>query len=217
MIVVTLGLGVIVAALAAAADPYRQTREFHEVVTCERRTHDCFVREPASVVGRRTYTTTHTDSEGHTTTTTHYEITWQRAEGARQAREVSWSLYEKAREGQPVTLRSWHEEVVGAEVAGRAQWFLPEVGGTLGNWLRLAFLGLGILLWGLLFGWWDGFFMLVWRTFAWMFMSIMPVNMATRALAYDLNTGWALVLDIVLCAFFVGVPAWMLFSSLDDW
>lgn len=216
LIVVVLGLGVIVAALIAAADPYRQTREFREIVTCERSTNDCFVREQASIAGRRTYTTTHTDADGYTSTTTHHEITWQRAGGSRRTREVPSDLYEKAREGQPITLRLWHEKVVGVEVAGRTEWFLPELGGTLGHWLRLAFLGLGVLLWGLLFGWWDGFFMLVWRAFAWMFMSIVPVNVATRTLAYGLNTGGALAQDIVLCALFVGVPAWILSGSLKD-
>lgn len=224
-IVVALGLGVLVAALAGAADPYRQTRQFREVVACERGAGDCFGSEPGSIVGRRTYTTTttttHTDANGHTytttNTTTHYEVTWQRADGSRRARDVSSSFYRKAKEGQPATLRLWRQEVVGVEVMGDAQWFLPKVGHTLGYWLYLAFFGLGVLLWGLLFGWWDGFFMLAFRTFAWMFMSFMPVSMTTDALAYGLETGGGLVVEILFCLFFAGIAGAMLVGSINDW
>ncbi|MEU9832010.1 hypothetical protein AB0D67_10780 [Streptosporangium sp. NPDC048047] len=220
-IVVLLGLGVVVAALAAAGGPYRQTRAFREVVACEERGGACFAREPVSIVGRRTYTTTttHTNGDGTTSTdtTTHFEVTWQRAGGSRQSRDVSPGLYEKAKEGQPATLRLWRGEVVGVDASGETARFAPEASGTLGNWLILAFLGLGILLWGLLFGWWDGFFMLFWRAFVWTFMSIVPVQMATGVLAYGMDTGAALVVDIVVCALFVGIPAWMLLGSFDRW
>ncbi|MEV0936924.1 hypothetical protein ACIBMX_41610 [Streptomyces phaeochromogenes] len=228
-IVVALGLGVIVAALVGAADPYRQTREFREVVACERATSDCFGSEPGSIVDRRTYTTTstttHTDANGHTytttTTTTHYEVTWQRADGSRQARDVSSGFYAKAKEGQSAILRVWRGEVVGVEVMGDAQWFLPKSGAVLNAWLYLAFFGLGVLLWGVLFGWWDGLFMLAFRTFAWMFMSFLPVSMTTEALAYGLSTGADLVLEIVFGLFAIGIAGGMLLTSLvaslDDW
>ncbi len=220
-IVVAVGLGVLVAALAAGAEPYLQTRQFREAVACERGAGDCFGNEPGSIVGRRTYTTTttNTDANGNTTTTTttHYEVTWRRANGSRQTRDVSSSLYGKAREGQPATLRLWRGEVVGVEVMGETQWFLPESGRTLGYSLSLAFFGLGVLLWGLLFGWWDGVFMLAFRTFAWMFMSIVPVRMTTDALAYGLDTGVGLVMEIVFGVFFTGIAGWMLFGSLDEW
>ncbi|MEO3805029.1 hypothetical protein [Nonomuraea sp. B1E8] len=224
-IVVAFGLGVLVTALVGAAGPYRQTREFREVVTCERGVGDCFGNEPGSIAGRRTYTTTttttHTDANGHTytttSTTTHYEVTWQRADGSRKAREVSRSFYSKAKQGQPATLRLWRGEVVGVEVMGGAQWFLPKSGTMLGGWLYLAFFGLGVLLWGALFGWWDGFFMLAFRTFAWMFMGLLPVDMATDALAYGLPTGADLVVQVVLALFFTGIAGGMLLGSLDRW
>ncbi|GAA3257285.1 hypothetical protein [Nonomuraea helvata] len=222
-IVVALGLGVLVAALAGAAGPLRQTQEFHQVMACERGVGDCFGSEPGSIAGRRTYTTTstttHTDANGSTytttSTTTHYEITWQRADGSRQARDVSSSLYSKAKQGQPATLRLWRGEVVGVEVMGGAQWFLPKSGTTLGGWLYLAFFGLGVLLWGLLFGWWDGLFMLAFRTFAWMFMSFLPVDMTTDALAYGLPTGTDLVVQILFALFFTGIAGALLFGSLN--
>jgi len=220
-VLVVLGLGVLVAALAAAADPYRQTRQFHEAVGCERDAADCFGREAGSIAGRRTFTTTttHTDGNGNTSTTTtvHYEVTWQRANGTRQAREVSSSFYRKAGEGQPATLRLWRGEVVGVEVMGAQQWFLPESGEALGHWLHLAWLGLGVLLWALLFGWWDGFFMLGFRTFAWMFISFVPVSMTTDALAYGLDTGVDLVIQMVFGIFFTGIAGAMLIGSLDRW
>ncbi|MFF4624667.1 hypothetical protein [Nonomuraea jabiensis] len=224
-IVAALGLGVLVSALLGAAGPYRQTREFREVVACDRGAGDCFDDEPGSIVGRRTYTTTstrtYTDANGQThtdtTTTTHYEVTWRRADGSRQARDVSYSFYTKAKEGQPATLRVWRGEVVGVEVTGDAQWFLPESGAALNGWLYLAFFGLGVLLWGLLFGWWDGLFMLAFRTFAWMFMSLLPVSMTTEVLAYGLDTGTGLVVEILFALFFTGIAGGMLLGSLDAW
>ncbi|MFL1382401.1 hypothetical protein [Nocardiopsis protaetiae] len=225
LMVVVLGLGVLVAALVGAAEPYRQTREFREAVACETAADDCFDSEAGSIVGRRTYTTTstttHTDANGHTytstITTTHHEVTWQRADGSRQARDVSSGFYSKAGEGQPATLRLWRGEVVGVEVADDAEWFLPKSGATLMAWLYLAFLGLGVLLWGLLFGWWDGFFMLFFRTFAWMFMGILPVSMTADALAYGLANGAELAVEILVALFFAGVAGWMLIGSLDEW
>jgi uncharacterized membrane protein len=218
-IIVALGLGVLVLALASAAGPYRQTREFRAAVACEKSGGDCLAGERGSIAGRRTYTTTtsQTDADGHTstTTTTHCEITWQRTDGARQTREVSSSFYSKVREGQPATLRLWHGEVVGVEVTDGSEWFLPESGATLGYWLLLAFFGLGVLLWGLLFGWWDGLFMLAFRTFAWMFIGIGPVDMTTHALAYGLQTGVGLGIDIAMSAWCIGIAGWILISSLN--
>src|SRR5215212_4489051 len=104
-VVAALGLGVLVAALVAAVGPYRQTRDFRTVVGCGRDTADCYDREPGSIVGRRTYETTTADADG--STTTHYEVTWQRANGTRQSRDVSSSFYRRAREGEPAMLLIW--------------------------------------------------------------------------------------------------------------
>jgi hypothetical protein len=220
-VVTALGLGVIAAALVPAADAYRQSREFHKVVVCERGTADCFAREPGRVVARRTYTTTttYTDANGHLTTTTtrHFEVTWQRADGTRQARDVSSGLFDKARVGEPATLRVWRGEVVGIEVMGAAQWFLPDSGEALGYWLCLAWFGLGVVLWALLAGWFDGLFMLAFRTFAWMFMSIVPVSITTQTLTYGPPAGIDLVMTSVCAIMFVGTGATLLISSLSRW
>ncbi|WP_103961618.1 hypothetical protein [Nonomuraea solani] len=221
---IALGLGVIMVALTGAADPYQQTRQFREAVVCDQDAGGCLGDEPVSVVRRRTYTTTttttNTDANGHTytstSTTTHHEITWRRANGSQQARDVSSNVYNKAKEGQPATLRLWRQEVVGLEVQGETEWFLPEASTALGVWLGVAFFGLGLLLWGLLFGWWDGFFFLVYRTFCWMFMGLVPVATAAHTLAFGWATGGDLVILIVVCALFVGIPGWMLFGSIHE-
>jgi hypothetical protein len=119
--------------------------------------------------------------------------------------------------GEPVTLKRWRGEVVGVEVMGGAQWFLPEAGSALAFRLHLAFLGLGVLLWGLLLGWWDGPFMLAFRVFAWMFMSIVPVALAVGALAGGVEPGPAFVAQVAFGVFAVGVAGAMLVGSLDSW
>lgn len=215
---VALGLVLLVTAGVCAAQPYRQTREFGAVMACDRGSGACFGDEPGTITGRRTYTTesTHTDANGtsSTTTTTHYEVTWQRADGSRQARDVSTAFYAKAREGEPANLRLWRAEVVGVEVMGESQWFLPQAGKALKYWLYLAFFGLGVVLWGLLCGWWDGFFMLAFRTFSWMFIIIVPVSIVTGALAgLHTTTVW----DIFAGVFFVFVAGGMLLASLAVW
>jgi hypothetical protein len=217
-IVIAVGLIVLAVSLNAAVKPYREIREFRDVVACDRVVGNCFTNESGSITGRRTYTetTTHTDANGgtSTTTTTHYEVTWQRADGSVQAREVSTSFYGLAREGQPANLRIYDGHVVGIQVMGGAEWFLPKSGRALGWWLLLAFFGLGVTLWGLLFGWWDGFFMLAWRTFVWMFMAFTPVNLLTTSLAYGFN-GARLVGGLLFSVFAIGVAGWMLSTSLE--
>ncbi|MEU8139706.1 hypothetical protein [Streptodolium elevatio] len=214
-IVVAVGLGVLVFALVSAVDPYQETRDFRATAKCERG-DDCLAEEPASIADRRTYTTTSTDSDGHTTTTTHHEVTWQRADGSRQSRDVSAGFYKKAEEGAPATLRLWRGDVVGVEVMGAEETFLPKAADSLGFWFHLAYFGLGVLLWGLLFGWWDGFFMLCFRTIAWMFTSIVPVRIATDALAYGLNSESAPLGTIIFGVFFTGIAAVMLFCTLGN-
>jgi hypothetical protein len=74
-----------------------------------------------------------------------------------------------------------------------------------------------MLLWAVFAGWWDGLFLLAFRTFAWMFASVVPVQMTTGALAYGPPTGTSLVVDVVLGVFFTGIAAVLLVGSLDRW
>ncbi|MDX3660001.1 hypothetical protein PV646_22095 [Streptomyces sp. ID05-26A] len=219
-VVVACGLGVLVVALVGAAGPFERTREFREVAACEQGTGGCFDAERSSIVARRTYTTTssHTDANGSTTTTTtvHREITWQRADGSRRARDVPLAFYTATQEGQEAVLQLWRGEVVGVKVTGAAAWFLPESGSSLRWWSYLAHLGVGVLLWGLLFGWWDGLFMLAFRLFSWMFLSIVPVGYLTHGLAYGFVTGSGLVSEIATGAVMALVAGWMLIATLND-
>ncbi|MEU7474661.1 hypothetical protein AB0A63_01670 [Lentzea sp. NPDC042327] len=220
-LVTACGLGVLVVALIGGAEPYRQTREFRAVAACEQGGGGCFETERGSIADRRTYTTTstQTDANGHstTTTTTHFEVTWQRADGSRRARDVPSDFYSKAREGDAAELRLWRGEVVGVQVTGAEAWFLPTSGSTLRWWLHLGFLGLGVLLWGLFLGWWDGLFMLAFRTFAWMFLSFVPVSATTHALAYGWPGGWGLVGELAMAGVFTAIAGGMLYTSLDGW
>lgn len=217
-----LGLGVLLTALAFTVGPYQQTREFRRLVACDRREGSCFATEQGFIRARRTYTTTspHTDADGHTTTTsttTHFEITWERPGGARETREVAAGFYRRAEPDRPANLRTWNGEVVGIEVMGAAQWFLPRAGQALTLWLYLAWLGLGVLLWALFAGWWDGLFMLTFRTMAWMFVSIMPVQIMTSALAHGLPAGTGLVVEVAFGVLFTGIAGAMLVGSLNTW
>ncbi|WP_433326050.1 hypothetical protein [Spirillospora sp. CA-294931] len=218
-IVAAAGLGVLGVAAAGVGDPYRQTREFRQVVACEKEGGGCFVKEAATITGRTTYktTSTTTDAEGNTTTTTttHYKVSWRRADGSADSSDVSSGFYRKATRGQPATLRLWRGEVVGVEVTGADEWFLPKASGALAFWLYLAHAGLGLLLWGLLFGWWDGFFSLTFRVFAWAFLGVVPVAMATHAMAYGWPAAVNLVVAAVVCLFFMGIAGAMLVESLD--
>jgi len=101
---------------------------------------------------------------------------------------VPSSFYRKAEAGQPATLRLWREEVVGVEVTVARSGSCRSPAKRSATGWAWPFFGLGVLLWGLLFGW-DGFFMLAFRTLAWMFMSFVPLSMTTDALAYGLDTG----------------------------
>jgi hypothetical protein len=217
-VLVLLGLGVLGAAFAGAEEPYRQTRQFRQIAACEGSVGGCFARERGSIVGRYTYTTstTHIDANGHatTSTTTHYELAWRRSDGSRQSREVSKRFYQRTRKGAPATLLLLREEVAGIRMAGVTHWFLPEVGYALFTWLFLAHLGLGLLLWELLFDWRDGTFCLVFRAVAWVLAGITPLSITAEFLAYGLHFGTDLVLDLVFGALITGLGVLMLLGSL---
>lgn len=100
---------------------------------------------------------------------------------------------------------------------GEGAWFRPEATNALTFWFFVGYFGLGLLLWGLLLGWWDGFFMLVFRTLSWMFTGIVPVMVTTDALAYGWDFGAASVGTMVFGVFFTGVATAMLVGSLSRW
>lgn len=216
-----IGLVLLVIGFDTAGEPFRQVREFRAVVTCEERGRDCFGHEAGLIVNRHTYTTTttHTDANGHTTTTTttHYEITWQRADGTRQTREISPGFYDAVEQNQPADLRVWRGEVIGIEVPGGAEWFLPHPGNRLIWCLYLAALGLGVLLWGL-FGWWDGWFMAIWRFGAWSFAWLPLLSLTSYLVSYgpsfELGETIVSVIGGIVAS---GVGFWMVVGSLEEW
>jgi hypothetical protein len=217
---VVIGLAMIWGALDAAAEPYRQTVEFRRVTACDGTVGGCLEREPGSIVGTRTWTetTTSTNADGtsSTSTTTYYEATWRRLDGSEETRDVSSDFFAVAHGGEPATLRLHRGEVVGVEVAGGAEWFLPRAGKTLLFWLLVAFLGLGFVLWGLIFGEWDGCFMLAFRAFGWLTIGFVVVKAVTYSVAYEtfpnLSAG-----DVLGGLFVIGVAGAMLVCSLEFW
>ena len=217
-VVMAVGFAVLATGLTFAAGPFRDTRDFHRTVGCET---TCFASEDGHIRSKRTYTTTstYTDANGstRTDTTTHWELTWERPDGRRESRDVSANVYRHAEPDAPARLRIWHGAVVGVEVMGATQWFLPPSGESLGGWLYVTWFGLGVLLWGLVIGRWDGLFMLVFRTMGWMFIAIMPIQIMTNAFAYGLPSGAALAWQLVFGVFFTGIAVILVLGSLGDW
>ncbi|MEV5652651.1 hypothetical protein AB0L57_30755 [Nocardia sp. NPDC052254] len=198
-----IGLAVLAGAIAGAAGPYHQTRLYHEAVHCQRSGGNCLDGETVSVTNKRTYVTTSasTDSQGGVsqTRTTHYSITWRAADGADRSRDVAEDLYDRAREGQPATVRSWHGAMVGIAVGDRTQWFAPDSGGTLLLWVLLGYFGLGLLLWGA-FGWWDGLARFCGRIFFWMMAGTPVILGLGYALLYEVQPSVRVILTTVFAA-----------------
>ena len=217
---VVVGLAVLWGALDAAAEPYRQTVGFRRITACDGTVGGCIEREPGFIVGTRTWTetTTSTNADGtsSTSTTTRYKATWRRLDGSQETRDVSSDFFAVAREGQPAALRIHLGEVVGVEVAGGSEWFLPRAGAKLLAWLLVAFLGLGFVLWALLFGGWDGFFMLIWRSCVWLAIGYVVVTAVTYSVAYETHPNVSAG-DVLGGVFVIGIAGWMLVCSLDFW
>jgi hypothetical protein len=213
-----IGLVILVTGLAFAASPFRDAHGFHRAIGCET---TCFASEDGHILSKRTYTTTRTYTDGNgngitqTETTTHWELSWERPGGRRESRDVSATVYDHAEPNAPARLRTWHGAVIGIEVMGATQWFLPPSGESLGGWLSVTWFGLGVLLWGLVIGYWDGLFMLAFRTMGWMFIAIMPIQGLTRALTYGLPSGGDLAWSLVFGVFFTGIAVSIVLSSLD--
>ncbi|WP_067831603.1 hypothetical protein [Actinomadura kijaniata] len=70
---------------------------------------------------------------------------------------------------------------------------------------------------GRLSGWWDGFFLLAFRTFCWMFMSFVPVGLVEDVVAFGLEVDVGLAVYAGVAVLFTAVPLWMLWITLDRW
>ncbi|MFF1542602.1 hypothetical protein [Streptomyces sp. NPDC058291] len=112
--------------------------------------HGCVAREIGRVTGRRTYEDATSDAGGTTTKWTHYEVTYRRASGVRETREVVPAVYDAAASHPRAELDTWRGAVVRITVSGRADGFDPPSAGALGRSALLAWAGLGLLVWFLL-------------------------------------------------------------------
>jgi hypothetical protein len=215
-VVAGLGLVLLIAALVAAAGPYRQTRQFRTVAACQAKGENCFAGEQGFIRAKRSWTTstTQTDAGGNpsTTTTEHYGVTWQRADGTRESREVSRAFYRRAEPDAAATFRLFRGEVVGVRVAGGSEWFLPAAGRALTWWLGLAWSGMGLVLAGL-FALWGGAIETAIRATAWLCAGAALIGTATSTLAFGPHFGvWDIVIPVLVLAFSAG----MLVLSLSD-
>jgi hypothetical protein len=218
LIWVVVGLALLWGALDSGAEPYRQTLEFRRITACDGTVGGCLEREPGLIVGRRTWTETPTsttaDGTWSTSTIAHWAVTWRRLDGSEQTRDVGRVFFAVAREGQAATLRIYLGQVVGVEVTGGSEWFLPKAGEKLRSWLLVAFLGLGFVLWGQLFGWWDGFFMFTLRTLAWILIGSLVLNAVTYSVAYEMHPNVSAV-NVLSVALLIAYLSWAIFCSLS--
>lgn len=205
------GLAALVVSLAATVEPYRQTVEFHEVMFCEERDGGCFASEATTIAGRRMYTS----GTSYKYKTNHYEVTWRRADGTRQTREVDAALYDEAQVGRQATLRLWHGEVVGLEIPGGGKWwFSPRAKDWLSALLHMAFIGLGVLLYSLLYGQWIGWRPLGYRLLCWAVIGYLPVRLATEALTGSVRSSRSLTIETAAALLIAVILGRALINSL---
>jgi hypothetical protein len=190
------GVAAIVCAIVASVAPYRDTMAFRHAQLCSggvptpaSSAHDCIAREIGSVTGRHTRVETTSDESG-TTTHTHYEVTYRRASGTQETKEVVSSVYGAAKSGEEADLQTWRGDVVWITVAGQSDGFDPSREGVLTDTAVLAWIGLGLLLWFLLgdgtlrhlFGN-SGF-----RPLGWAFIGYWTVTIVHQVLTYEMDT-----------------------------
>ncbi|MGY1502622.1 hypothetical protein ACW4TU_39580 [Streptomyces sp. QTS52] len=171
-------------------------------------THGCIAREIGSVTGRDTHVETTTDESG-TTKQTHDDVTYRRASGTQETKEVVSSVYDAAKSGERADLETWRGEVVWITVAGQSDGFDPSTEGALTSTAVLAWVGLGLLLWFLLG---DGTLRHLlgnfgFRPIGWVRFGFWTVSMIHDALTYQMGTSdyvflgvlWSL--SLALCGY----------------
>jgi hypothetical protein len=77
-------------------------------------------------------------------------VTYRRASGTRESKDVVSSVYEAAAAGERADLETWRGTVVRIAVAGRSDGFDPPAEEALMENALLAWAGLGLLVWFLL-------------------------------------------------------------------
>lgn len=150
------GLAALVCAVVWSVAPCRDIVAFRrahlcggDVPTPAPAAHGCLAREIGTVTGRHAHTESTSDESG-TSTHTYLRVTYRRASGARETREVTSSVYGVAASGVRADLATWRGAVVWITVAGRSDRFDPPAEDTLKYTALLGWTGLGLLVWFLL-------------------------------------------------------------------
>jgi hypothetical protein len=218
-----VGVAAIVCAVLWSVQPYRDTMAFRHAHLCSgavptppSAVHDCVAREIGSVTGRHSYVETTSDESG-TSKETHYEVTYRRASGATETKEVVASVYNVAKSGERADLETWRGAVVWITVAGQSDGFDPPTEGVLTNTAVLAWTGLGLLLWFLLgngtLRHLFGNFGL--RPIGWINFGYWTAVMVHFALTYELSMA-DYVVGPLLWLLFLVIGAYAVFGDFSD-
>jgi hypothetical protein len=201
-----VGVAAMVCAVLWSVGPYRDTMALRHAYVCAggvptpaSATNGCIAREIGSVTGRHTYVESDSDGSGATTEVTHDVVTYRRASGTKESKEVVDSVYNAAKSGERADLETWRGAVVWITVAGKSDGFDPPTENTLTNTAVLAWAGLGLVVWFLLG---DGTLRHLFgnggmRPIGWVLFGYWTVLMVHADLTYELTTSdyvWGLVL-----------------------
>jgi hypothetical protein len=217
------GVAAIVCAVLWSVGPYQDTMAYRHAYLCSggvptpaSAAHGCVARETGTVTGRHSYVETTSDESG-TSKHTHYQVTYRRASGATETREVVASVYNVATSGERADLDTWRGAVVWITVAGQGDGFDPPTEGVLTNTAVLAWTGLGLLLWFLLG---NGTLRQLFGNFglrplAWIGFGYSTAVMVHYALTYVLSTS-DYVVGALLWLFLLGLCGGAVFGGFGD-
>ncbi|WP_405736078.1 hypothetical protein OG607_44065 [Streptomyces sp. NBC_01537] len=218
-----VGVAAMVCGVLWSVEPYRDTMAFRHAYLCAggaptpaSAAHGCVAREIGSVTGRHTYVETISDESG-STRKTHYVVTYRRASGTQESKEVVSAVYKAAGSGERADLETWRGAVVWITVAGRSDGFDPPAEGTLTEYVMLAWAGLGLLVWFLLG---DGtlrhlFGICGMRAVGWISFGFWTVTTVHFVLTYEL-TAWDYVLAPLFWLLGLVIAACGVFGDFGD-
>ncbi|MFE9454871.1 hypothetical protein [Streptomyces sp. NPDC006739] len=145
------GVGAVVWGALLWVGPWEDTTAFRHASLCApgvpapaAAAHGCVARETGTVTGRHT-TVEETSDEGGSSRTTLYWVTFRRASGATQTRQVVRSLYDVARTGDRAELETWEDSPVWITVSGQSDGFDPPREKGLMFSAVVVWVGLGLI------------------------------------------------------------------------
>ncbi|PWI44978.1 hypothetical protein [Streptomyces sp. ICBB 8177] len=149
-----LGVAALAWAVLWSIGPYQDTVPFHYARLCPGGiptpagdADGCVAQETGTLTGRHSYVESIDDGSGGVSNVTHYVLAFRRASGTVQSREVSASLYDSARPGENVELRTWRGGVVRLDVGDWYERYDPSQEWVLGYTALAGWTGLGLILW----------------------------------------------------------------------